>query len=245
MPLVSQGDDLGMIITDLCRQSAIQVAEGDIFVLAQKIVSKSEGRLVNLTQIDASPAAIQLAQETGKDPRFVELVLRESKSVLRKRAGVLIVEHNLGFICANAGIDHSNVKGSWGDPDDWVLLLPENPDRSADTIRSRLQALFGFRLGVLVIDSHGRAWRIGTVGVAIGISGIPGLVDLRGKEDLFGYRLQITQVAAADELAAAASLMMGQAAEASPVVHVRGFPYPLRESALGELIRPLDEDLFR
>ncbi|MDZ4159163.1 MAG: coenzyme F420-0:L-glutamate ligase [Anaerolineaceae bacterium] len=245
MPLVSQGDDLGMIITDLCRKSAIHVAEGDIFVLAQKIVSKSEGRLVNLTQIDASPAAIQLAQETGKDPRFVELVLRESKSVLRKRAGVLIVEHNLGFICANAGIDHSNVKGSWGDPADWVLLLPENPDRSADTIRRRLQALFGFRLGVLVIDSHGRAWRMGTVGVAIGISGIPGLVDLRGKEDLFGYRLQITQVAAADELAAAASLMMGQAAEASPVVHVRGFPYPLRESALGELIRPLDEDLFR
>jgi coenzyme F420-0:L-glutamate ligase/coenzyme F420-1:gamma-L-glutamate ligase len=160
---------------------------------------------------------------------------------LRVRAGSVVVEHRLGFICANAGIDHSNVRGAG----DWVLLLPEDPDTSARRLRARLEAATGATLGVIIIDSHGRAWRLGTVGVAIGISGVPGLLDLRGRPDLYDFQLQITQVGAADELAAAASLVMGQADEGTPVVHARGFPYPLREGSLGELLRPRDQDMFR
>ncbi len=157
----------------------------------------------------------------------------------------MIVAHRLGFVCANAGIDHSNVLGPFGNPMDWVLLLPEQPDLSAELIRRHLEQKSGKKIGVMIIDSHGRAWRLGTVGVAIGISGMPGLVDLRGKPDIFGYQLRVTQVAAADELAAAASLVMGQADEKVPVVHVRGFPFSLREGQLNELIRPRELDLFR
>jgi coenzyme F420-0:L-glutamate ligase/coenzyme F420-1:gamma-L-glutamate ligase len=169
------------------------------------------------------------------------LILRESREVLRVRPGSVVVEHKLGFVCANAGIDHSNVAGD----DNWALLLPMDPDASAARLREQLESASGARLGVLIIDSHGRAWRLGTVGAAIGLSGLPGVVDLRGNTDLSGYTLKITQVGAADELAAAASLVMGQAAEGTPVVHVRGFPYPLREGALGELLRPREEDMFR
>jgi coenzyme F420-0:L-glutamate ligase/coenzyme F420-1:gamma-L-glutamate ligase len=157
----------------------------------------------------------------------------------------MIVEHRLGFVCASAGIDHSNVLGESGQPEDWVLLLPEDPDASARRIRERLQALSGATMGVQIIDSHGRAWRIGTVGTTIGLSGLPGVVDMRGWPDLFNFKLQITQVGAADELAAAASLVMGQAAEGTPVVHVRGFPFPLREGSLSELLRIKDQDMFR
>jgi coenzyme F420-0:L-glutamate ligase/coenzyme F420-1:gamma-L-glutamate ligase len=187
----------------------------------------------------------------------VELILCESSEVLRIRVGAIIVEHKLGFVCANAGIDHSNVdpplpeaegsavRAGADSAEEWVLLLPAEPDRSAEQIRNAVQSKTGKRIGVLIIDSHGRAWRNGTVGVAIGIAGMPGLEDLRGKPDLFDFKLRITQVGAADELAAAASLVMGQAAEGTPVVHVRGFPYPLREGSLRELIRPKDQDLFR
>jgi coenzyme F420-0:L-glutamate ligase/coenzyme F420-1:gamma-L-glutamate ligase len=202
--------------------------------------------LVNLNQVEPSERALDLARSTDKDPRFVELVLRESKEVLRFRPGTIIVEHKLGFVCANAGIDHSNVRGPWGNAEDWVLLLPEDPDRSAETIRMRVQELSGVRsIGVMIIDSHGRAWRNGTVGVTIGLSQVPGIVDMRGKPDLFGYELRVTTIAAADELAAAASLVMGQAAECVPVVHVRGFPYSLREAGLRELIRSRELDMFR
>jgi coenzyme F420-0:L-glutamate ligase/coenzyme F420-1:gamma-L-glutamate ligase len=155
------------------------------------------------------------------------------------------VEHRLGFVCANAGIDHSNVSAGSGAEPECALLLPEDPDRSSRKIREGLAARLGAAPGILIIDSHGRAWRNGTVGITIGLSGLPGLVDLRGHPDLFGYTLRITQVGAADELAAAASLVMGQAAEGTPAVHVRGFPYPLREGSLRELIRPKDEDMFR
>ncbi len=154
------------------------------------------------------------------------------------------MEHRLGFVCANAGIDRSNVRCT-DDSGEWVLLLPEDPDTSAQYLRNQLEMDSGVSLGVLIIDSHGRAWRMGTAGVAIGFSGMPGLVDLRGEKDLFGFRLEITQVGAADELASAASLVMGQAAEGTPVVHARGFPYALREGRLSELIRPEREDLFR
>ena len=245
LPLISPGDDLALLILQVLDRARLTLADGDILVLAQKIVSKAEGRLVDLTQVTPSPRAVELAERTTKDPRLVEVILGESSQVLRTRPGVIVVEHRLGFICASAGVDHSNVHGDTGRAEDWVLLLPENPDASADALRQRLEAASGVHLGVLIIDSHGRAWRMGTVGVAIGISGLPGLVDMRGWADLFDFRLQITQVGVADELAAAASLVMGQAAEGTPVVHVSGFPYPLREASLGELIRPRDQDLFR
>jgi coenzyme F420-0:L-glutamate ligase/coenzyme F420-1:gamma-L-glutamate ligase len=240
-PLIKEGDDLSNNILQFVKKTQITLQNGDILVIAQKIVSKAEGRQVYLPEVIPSPEAEALASETDKDPRLVEMILRESKQVLRKRPDLIIVEHKLGFICANAGIDHSNVAGT----DDWILLLPENPDASAQTIRQEVEKESGAKLGVLIIDSHGRPWRHGTVGVTIGISGFPGLVDLRGEIDLFGYAMKVTQVGASDELAAAASLMMGQVAEGTPVVHVRGFPYPFRESSLGELLRPEEEDMFR
>ncbi len=246
LPMVNPGDDLAALIFQALLDEDLNLKPNDILVITQKIVSKSENRLVNLSEIVPGEQAIDLANRVRKDPRLVEVVLRESKSVVRSAPGVLIVENRLGFISANAGVDHSNVRGSWGEHADWVLLLPENPDRSAQQIREKIQQMSGVEpIGVLIVDSHGRAWRVGTVGMTIGLAGIPGVVDLRGREDVYGYKLQYTIIAAADELAAAASLVMGQVDERTPVVHVRGFPYPLRESHLGELLRPEEQDLFR
>jgi coenzyme F420-0:L-glutamate ligase / coenzyme F420-1:gamma-L-glutamate ligase len=245
VPLIRHGDNLADILVNALQDSNIALQDNDILVLAQKIVSKAEGRMVNLGTVTPSQQAIDLAQKADKDARVVELMLQESNEVLRVRTGTIIVEHKLGFICANAGIDHSNVSGDGDTKEEYVLLLPENTDKSASEIRKKIESVTNKKIGVLIIDSHGRAWRNGTVGVAVGISGIPGLVDLRGKKDLFGYTLRVTQVGAGDELAAAASLMMGQASEGTPVVHVRGFPFKLRESALKELLRPKDQDLFR
>lgn len=242
LPMIQTGDDLAALILEAMHRADLRLETGDIFVLAQKIVSKTEGRKVNLATVTPSPRARELAAQIEKDPRLIELILQESNGeVLRTRPGLIVVEHRLGFVCANAGIDHSNVAGD----DEWVLLLPENPDASAERLRAQWESTTGTQVGVMIIDSHGRAWRNGTVGVAIGISGLPGVVDLRGQADLNGRILQVTQVGAADELAAAASLVMGQAAEGTPVVHVRGFPYPLREGSLRELIRPKEMDLFR
>jgi coenzyme F420-0:L-glutamate ligase/coenzyme F420-1:gamma-L-glutamate ligase len=173
------------------------------------------------------------------------MILQESRSILRKRIGLIIVEHRLGFVCANAGIDRSNVGPADESIGEQVLLLPLDPDRSAREIQRRIQDETGAELAVLIIDSHGRAWRMGTVGVAIGVANFPALMDLRGWEDLFGYRLQSTEVGLADEVAAAASIMMGQAAERRPVVHLRGLPYPLRAGSLEEILRPREQDLFR
>lgn len=245
LPIIQPGDDLGSILFHALEAMPLPLEAGDILVVAQKVVSKAEGRLVNLNDVTPSPRAVELAQLTEKDPRMVELVLRESREVLRIRPGTIIVEHLGGFVCANAGIDHSNVQGPYGNSEDWVLLLPEDADASAERLRANLARRSGVDLGVVIIDSHGRAWRNGTVGVAIGLANVPGLVDLRGWEDLFGFKLRVTQVAAADELAAAASLLMGQAAESTPVIHARGFPYPLRPARLEELIRPKSQDLFR
>lgn len=245
IPMIEPGDSLAEIIIEGLLRAEINLQDGDVLVLAQKIVSKAEGRKVNLADIQPSQDAVELAAQVQKDPRLIELILGESREVLRTRPGTVIVEHKLGFVCANAGIDASNVAGEPSDGQAWVLLLPEDPDASAAQIRASLEAAGGKRIGVLVIDSHGRAWRNGVIGTAIGLSGLPGLVDLRGEPDLFGYSLRITTVAAADELAAAASLLMGQAAEGTPVVHVRGFPYALREGKLAELIRPHEQDLFR
>lgn len=257
IPLIQPGDDLAAVILQALGRADLRLESDDILVLAQKIVSKAEGRLVNLAEVTPSPQANELAAKAEKDPRIVELILRESREVLRVRPGTIIVEHNLGFVCASAGIDHSNVssplalgeeagiRDAAANADEWMLLLPVNPDASAARIRQQLEAASGARLGVLIIDSHGRAWRLGVVGAAIGLSGLPGLVDKRGQPDLFGYHLRITLIGVADELAAAASLMMGQAAEGTPVVHVRGFPYPLCEGSLQELLRPKDQDMFR
>lgn len=245
IPLISPGDNLASIILDSLQRDGIELQDGDILVLAQKIVSKAEGRLVNLNDIVPSENANHLAAIAEKDPRFVELVIRESKEVLRIRPGLIIVEHKAGFICANAGIDHSNVSALWGKPDDWVLLLPEDADHSAHEIKNTIKKSTHKEIGILIIDSHGRAWRLGIAGLAIGIAGLPALVDMRGKPDLFGYQLRVTQIAVADELAAAASLVMGQANEGTPVVHVRGFPYALGNGSIKDLIRPRDLDLFR
>jgi coenzyme F420-0:L-glutamate ligase / coenzyme F420-1:gamma-L-glutamate ligase len=245
IPMIHSGDDLADIIMQGLLKSGVILQNGDILVLAQKIVSKVEGRWVNLVTIQPSIQASELAKKIEKDPRMVELILRESNQVLRTRVGTIIVEHRLGFVCANAGIDHSNVAGEGDGTDEWVLLLPENPDFSARSIREKLELNSGVQLGVMIIDSHGRAWRRGVVGVAIGLAGIPGLVDMRGKSDLFGYTLRVTTIGVADELAAAASLVMGQADEGTPVVHVRGFSYALREGSLKELLRDKEQDLFR
>lgn len=245
IPLVRPGDDLAEIIIKATVLQGLQLNDNDIFVVAQKIVSKSEDRFVDLAEIVPTREAVSLASRSGKDARLVELILRESRQVLRVRPGTIIVEHRLGFICASAGIDHSNVLAEENGGKEVVLLLPQDPDDSARRIRAAIEANTGKRVGVLIVDSHGRAWRLGTCGVSIGLSGLPGLVDLRGHPDLFGFHLQITQVGAADELAAAASLVMGQAAEGRPVVHVRGFPYQLREAGLNELLRPEEEDMFR
>lgn len=252
IPLIRHGDNLADIVVNAIDTTDLSLQDNDILVFAQKVISKAEGRAINLATVTPSQRAMELAKQTDKDARVVELILQESNEVLRTRIGAIIVEHKLGFVCANAGIDHSNVdsplpegEGLGVRAEEWVLLLPEEPDRSAEKMRVEIKSKTGKDVGILIIDSHGRAWRNGTVGVAIGIAGLPGLEDLRGKPDLFGYTLQVTQVGVADELAAAASLMMGQAAEGTPVVHVRGFPYPMRESKTKELIRPKEQDLFR
>jgi coenzyme F420-0:L-glutamate ligase / coenzyme F420-1:gamma-L-glutamate ligase len=243
VPVIAAGDDLAAIILAALDRSELELNPGDIVVLAQKIVSKAEGRTVDLRTVTPSPRAVQLGKETEKDPRLVELILSESTEVLRYRSGVLVVAHRLGLVLANAGIDRSNVDGE--DDGENVLLLPRDPDRSCAELRRTIGAATGIDVGVMIIDSIGRAWRNGTIGTAIGVSGLPGLLDLRGTPDLFGRALETTEVGLADELAAAASLVMGQAGEARPVVLARGLGYGRRNGTAQELIRPPEKDLFR
>ena len=245
IPDVQPGDDLAKLTITGLSDSSIALTHGDVLVFAQKIVSKAGDRFINLDNVTPSSKANKLADETGKDARLVEVILKESVRVVRIRENLIIVEHRLGFVCANAGVDHSNVASPGGQPGEWVLLLPENPDESAQRLWKEIQDSTGANIGVLIIDSHGRAWRLGTVGITIGIAGFPALLDMRGKPDLYGDTLMVTQVGLADELAAGASALMGQADEGRPIVHVRGLPYELREGSLRELIRPKDEDLFR
>jgi coenzyme F420-0:L-glutamate ligase / coenzyme F420-1:gamma-L-glutamate ligase len=212
----------------------------DVVVLAQKIVSKAEGRLFRLSDVTPSERAIEYGHKVEKDPRLVELILRESKEVVRAITGVLIVEHKLGFIMANAGIDASNI-----DDPDQVLLLPADPDRSAARLRADFKRIADVDVGVVINDSWGRAWRMGTTSAAIGAAGLPGLVDMRGQPDLNGRILRVTEIGHADEIASAASLLMGQAAEGRPVVIVRGLGAPAREGNAAELVRPKRMDLFR
>ena len=243
LPFVQPGDDLVELVASALTQNDVTPRAGDVLVVAQKIVSKAEGRVVDLATIEPSAKARALAAEVDKDPRLIELILSESVRVVRARRNVLIVEHRLGFIMANAGVDQSNVGPA--DGASRALLLPENPDRSAEALRRGLAAVTGIDLAVVINDSFGRPWRQGTAGVAIGVSGLPGLIDLRGHPDLFGRTLEVSIIGFADEIAAAASLLMGQADEAAPVVLIRGLRWSAPESTAASIIRSAHEDLFR
>jgi coenzyme F420-0:L-glutamate ligase / coenzyme F420-1:gamma-L-glutamate ligase len=243
LPLIRPGDDLAAVLIAACEQQALRPADGDVWVVAQKIVSKAEGRYVDLATVKPSLRAQQLAAEVAKDPRLVEVILAESRRVIRHKPGVLIVEHRLGLVMANAGVDRSNVDPSAGaEP---VLLLPRDPDRSAAGLLDRLTTRFRKRFAVVITDSFGRAWRRGTVGVALGAAGLPALVDMRGRPDLFGRPLRVTQTGFADEIASAASLLMGQADEARPVVLIRGLAWSSAPAPAATLVRAEEEDLFR
>lgn len=242
LPLIQPGDDLAGLIVESSQKAGLTLTAADIVVVAQKIVSKAEGRFVRLADVTPSPRALELAEMTGKPAAQVEVILWDTAEIVRVQKDLLIVEHKLGFISANAGVDHSNVSSEAG----VLLRLPADPDASARAIRLCLAELTGASPPVLVIDSHGRAWRFGTVGVAIGVSGLAPIQDLRGVPDLFGEPLRHTDVGFTDQIAAAASLLMGQAAEGCPVVIVRGLPFTLDEQArAADVLRPKQMDVFR
>jgi coenzyme F420-0:L-glutamate ligase/coenzyme F420-1:gamma-L-glutamate ligase len=243
IPLIQPGDDLAAIVLRGLRDANIELQNDDVLVLAQKIVSKAEGRMVRLRDVTPSPRALELARQSGKDARFCEVVLWDTREILRVRVGLIIVETKHGWVCANAGVDRSNVAPH--DENEWVLRLPEDADVSAQRLRERVRALTARDVGIIINDSHGRAWRNGAVGVAIGVAGIPAVEDLRGKPDLFGYLLQVTTVGLADQIASAASLLQGQANEGRPIVHVRGVPMTRREGSAREIVRAREQDLFR
>src|ERR1700733_5827753 len=241
-PLVVRGDDLAAFTAAALTRAGLTLRPGDVLVFAQKVISKSEGRQIDLADVVPSATAFDLAQTVQKDPRLVELVLRESRRVVRSAKDVLIVEHRLGLIMANAGIDQSNVPDAAGG--EFALLLPEDPDASAARLRDRLRVLTGCEPGVIISDSFGRPWRVGTVGVAIGCAGFPATLDLRGQADLFGRPLRVTVVGHADEIASAASVLMGQGREARPVILVRGIRLQSPAQPAAALIRPQQQDLF-
>jgi coenzyme F420-0:L-glutamate ligase/coenzyme F420-1:gamma-L-glutamate ligase len=239
MPLVDAGDNLAELIADALQKSDAQLDDHDVLVVAQKIVSKAEGRLIDLATVDPSEEAQRLASETGKDPRLVELILRESVRVVRQTDSLIITETTFGTVMANSGVDQSNVEAGH------ALLLPEDPDRSATTLRQQLRQRFSRNVGVVIADSMGRAWRKGIVGHAIGVAGVEALVDLRTSLDLFGRALRATQIGLADEIAAAGTMVMGQGAEGRPVVLVRGFEKFDQPTNAKALVRDKDHDLFR
>ncbi len=245
IPLIQRGDDLAAIILRGVRDANLTLEDGDVLVLAQKIVSKAEGRMVRLRDVTPSPRAEELARQCGKDARFCEVVLWDTREVLRVRDGLIGVETTHGWVCANAGIDRSNVAPPSGDDDEWVLRLPEDADRSARELRARLRAATSCDMGVIIDDTHGRAWRNGAIGVAIGVAGLPAVEDLRGRADLFGYHLQVTTIGLADQIASAASLLQGQADEGRPIIHARGVPMSRGDGTAREIVREKELDLFR
>ncbi len=230
------------MLLDALDRAGLALRDGDVVAVAQKIISKAEGRVVRLDDVEPGEQARELAAQVGKDPRLVELILRESEEVSRLRPGVIIVRHRLGFTSANAGIDRSNVGP---DGEERVLLLPLDPDASAARLRDVLRDATGAAVGIVITDSHGRPFRLGTVGIAIGVAGLPALWDRRGEPDRYGYRLQHTDVGVADEIAAAAGLLMGQAAEGLPAVLLRGLSLPPADGRAADLVRPKDLDLYR
>jgi coenzyme F420-0:L-glutamate ligase / coenzyme F420-1:gamma-L-glutamate ligase len=243
IPLIEPGTDLVALICDITETLGPALGDGDVLVIAQKVVSKAEGRYVDLATVEPGGRALALSKEVQKDSRLVEVILRESRNVLRHKANVLIVEHRLGFVLANAGVDQSNVDPRRGTTP--VLLLPENPDRSAMLLHEGLRARLGKNIAIIINDSLGRAWRLGTVGVALGAAGLPALRDLRGQPDLYQRPLQVTEIGFADEIAAAASLLMGQADEATPIIVVRGLKWSTEASTAARLLRDPKDDLFR
>jgi len=243
LPLVQAGDDLSALVMAGLDRTGQRLHDRDVVVIAQKIVSKSEGRTVDLATVTASAAASALAGEVGKDPRIVEVVLSESEKVVRSRPNLMIMQHRLGFVMANAGVDQSNVAEA--DGHHRALLLPLDPDQSAEAIRVRLADHYNADVAVVISDSFGRPWRRGTVGVAIGAAGLPSLIDLRGQPDLFGRTLEVSIIGFADEIAAAASLLQGQAAEAQPVVVLRGLRWQAPNMPVSDMVRPPEEDLFQ
>lgn len=242
IPLIVAGDDLAAILHAALARLPVRLADGDVLVLAQKIVSKAEGRLVRLADVVASPRAQELGAETQKDPRLVQLILDESTEIMRKRPGMLLVRHRLGNVGAHAGIDQSNVDHADGEA---ALLLPEDPDASAQRLHEALYALTGRRLAVIIADSMNRAWRLGTIGGAIGCHGLQVLDDLRGSGDMYGRELKVTLINRADSIAAAASLLMGESVERTPAVLVQGLPWAPSAQTARDIIRPLHEDMFR
>lgn len=240
IPIVKEGDNIAELIVEATEKENVGIQDNDIIVIAQTIVSRSEGRVVNLKNIKPSPFAKILANETRKDPRLVEVILRESKGIVRMGKHHLIMETHHGFVCANSGVDRSNVPG-----EETVSLLPKDPDACARKIRNEIKRITGKEVAVIISDTFGRPLREGAVGVAIGVSGIDPLYDMRGRKDLFGYVLETTLVAIADELASAAELVMGESNEGIPVVVIRGFKYPKGEYSIQRLLRPVEKDLFR
>lgn len=243
IPHIKEGDDLCTIIIHALTGSDNELQEGDVLCLAQKIVSKSEGRVVNLTSVSPSNEAIRIAEMIEKDPRLVELILAESKEIVAIKKGVIIVEHNSGVILANAGIDHSNVDNSVDGEN--VLLLPTDPDASAKQIHTSFKNRLKIHIGIIITDSVGRPWRLGTVGIAIGSYGINVLNDLRGNKDMYGRRLLVSETAGADSLASASCLVMGEAGEATPVILVRGYSAQWPQQVAHTLLRPVADDMFR
>lgn len=243
LPEVLPGMDLARLLCDAAAAAGLGFEDDDVLVVAQKVVSKAEGRFVDLHSLQASPRAQELARRVGKDPRFVEAVLQESSAVVRASANVLITRHRLGYVMANAGIDRSNVPGGGGG--ERILLLPADPDRSAEGLRTAIAAATGAAIGVVISDSFGRPWRVGTVNVALGVAGLPAVDDQRGGQDRNGRRLETTQVAIADALAAAAGIVMGEARESTPAVRVRGLHWSGPGGSGQDLLRPVAEDLFQ
>lgn len=245
LPLIQPGDDLAALICAALAESGDQIQPGDILVIAQKIVSKAEGRLVRLTDVTPGPKAREIADVVGKDPRIIQVILDDSRSVLRMRRHLFVVEQRSGWVCANAGVDRSNIEPG-PDGAEYLALLPADADASAARLRAAIEQRTGVAPAIIINDSHGRAWRVGTVGVAIGCAGLPPVWDQRGRQDLFGYSLQSSEECIADELAAAATLLMGQSDEGRPVVVVRGYSLPPAAPAPARMIqRDPATDAFR
>ena len=246
VPLVERGDDVPALVAHALAAAKIALVDGDVLVVTSKLLSRAEGRFVELPRVEPSPRAVELAAQVHKDARAVELILRESTAISRQAPGVLVVRHRLGFVVANAGIDASNAVPADAPPGSgpWALLLPEAPDASAAAIRARVEAASGASVGVVITDSFGRPFRLGTVGVAIGVSGLPALWDRRGEPDLFGRALENTITALADQVAAVADLVAGQAAERRPVVLVRGLGFSPSDQGASALVRRAEEDLY-
>ena len=242
-PLIKQGDNIAKIIVETARRNSLEIEDGDIIVVAQKILSKAEGRIINLKEVVPSEEAKEIAEKTGKGPKFVELVLRETKEVIKASREILLVEDVRGLVCINAGIDKSNVEGESN-----FALLPEDPDASAEKCRKEIKRLTGKDVAVIICDTYSRPFRRGQVNFAIGLAGIKPFKDYRGKTDLYGYILKVKNVAVVDEIAAAAELLMGQGEEATPVVifkGLRGVVEFCEKSSAKELKIGKDEDLFR